>query len=184
MRLGDVTWLRDVPWKAIVIAVVAAITYCILLITIAPNEIWGWLSTLLATFISVFTGIAIFRHQSNEADRERWERLNRALLAELIVIVSYLERKDVDTGSFEVELPSGRIAEAIVREVEPVILVEFTRSGVLEPELVGYYSAMVTEIHSYNSVFGIPHPLQNNSPAGRKPEGGPRRNAIGCRPHS
>ncbi len=73
-------------------------------------------------------------------------------MAELIVLESHLDRKDIDTGWYKIELPSGRVAEAIAREVKPVILVEFIRSGVLEPQLVGYYMGIVYSIHTYNQV--------------------------------
>jgi hypothetical protein len=79
-RVG-VNVVRDVPWKAFGWIGLTAAWYSAL--TLGFGDFWDWLNTFVATPLSVFAGVLLYRHQTNRAAKEREDQLLTAPAGEL-----------------------------------------------------------------------------------------------------
>lgn len=75
--------LREVPWTGFGWILFAAIFYSVLLLVVFPEGFWEWLSTFLATFLSVLAAVFLYRHQFNRAEVERMYRMYMLMDADL-----------------------------------------------------------------------------------------------------
>ena len=133
----------------------------------APDELWSWLGTLVATavaaLLAVAFGLHLLRRENEEADRQAEEQENRrryrynpALDAELENILVRLDPDKSETvGPFRVRLPSTRIASAVVNPIEPVMLVESPRSALLETINAYTFLYGANSIRTYNQASSM-----------------------------
>jgi hypothetical protein len=76
--------VSEVPWAGLGWVLLVAVLYSVLLLVECPEGLfWDWLSTLLATLLSVLAAIFLYRHQINRAEEERMFLMYKALDADL-----------------------------------------------------------------------------------------------------
>src|SRR5215218_8806235 len=83
---------NPVPWRYIgrlaAVFCLALVFYTVGVALASPDQLFGWLNTLMATVLSVFSalvvGLVLFRFQTKEAASKKREELAALLEAELV----------------------------------------------------------------------------------------------------
>ena len=138
---------------AILSLVAVVILNSLVLLYAAPGEFWGWLSTLLATVLSVaafLVGVALYSYLSNDADAKRREDLRSLVRSELEETITSFSRfmaatgDDRDTeGTEEPPIPD-------LGYVQPLILEEAAKSGLFSRETTFEMLRLAKTMRSYN----------------------------------
>lgn len=128
---------RDFPWAGFAWILFAALLYSLLVLFLAPDgEFWEWLSTLVATLLSVLGAVFLYRHQSNRAEAGRMYLLHMALDADLEALLTRLDpSRDGLSEPLTITLPpDGRKVSAYLSRGEDRVPMfeEVARSGVLQ----------------------------------------------------
>lgn len=105
---------REVPWAGLSWIVLAAVLYSVLLLVVHDKGIWEWLSTFLATFLSVLAALFVYRHQVNRAEVEKMYTMYLALDADLEALLTRIDPSRGPGFPLTVVLPSGEVASAYV----------------------------------------------------------------------
>ncbi len=123
--------LKDIPWAWLGWILLAAILYSGLLVLFVREEFWQWMGTLVATLLSVFAAIGLYRHQGNRAEMERLYRLYMTLDADVESVLTRIDPSRDNVKPLSITLPTGRVASAILSRGEDRIPVaeEVARAG-------------------------------------------------------
>jgi hypothetical protein len=105
---------REIPWAGFAWVSIVAILYSTLILWLASEEFWDWLSTFMATILSVLAAIFLYRHQGNRAELEKLYRLYMVLDADLEALLTRIDPSRNDIGPLSITLPTGRVASAYI----------------------------------------------------------------------
>jgi len=123
---------------------VALVLYTVGVALASPDQMFGWLNTLMATALSVFfalvVGLVLFRFQTKETDGKKREGLAALLEAEL----AELEREFMNSRT---TVPEGILEDqgsSAFHEIRlgihhphPLVIEEAIRSGLFDAKLTG-----------------------------------------------
>jgi hypothetical protein len=124
--------------KTSLLAVLAAAlvgVYTLVVLLFAPDDLLGWLSTLVSTVASVWgalvIGLILFQHQTQETDRKKRKELAQLLKTELSEVRRLIEkyRTDVPDGA-----QTSHGMQYVLHYTHPLIVEEAARSGLFDTE--------------------------------------------------
>ncbi len=158
---------RDpVPWRDIgrlaAALCVALVLYTVGVALASPDQLFGWLNTLMATVLSVFSalvvGLVLFRFQTKETDGKKREGLASLLETEL----AELEREFMDSrttvpeGLLEEDLRSSAFHEIrlSIHHPHPLVIEEAIRSGLFDAKLTAGMLVLAREMKAHNLFLG------------------------------
>jgi hypothetical protein len=134
----------------VLIAVFLTASVSVLILILAPEELWEWVAAATATLISailaVTVGIVLFNLQSKDTDNRELERYRQLLQVELTEAMTALE----DTPPVEAAL-DGSNEQVILTNIQPLILEDAGRSGLFAPEQTQNMLSLVRLMRIYNS---------------------------------
>ncbi len=126
-----------------VLIVLVAVAYSGFAYDVSPSVFYNWLSTLLATLISVFAavgaGLWLFHYQTRVTDDRKRRDLTRLTATELDGIVRTL-RKDVDEGSYMAVFLHCPMTE------------QAARSGLLDPQTTADMMRFAWDVQLHNQM--------------------------------
>ena len=145
---------RDVGRLAALLGVVV-LAYTGAVRLFSPDDLFGWLSTLLSTVLSVFSalvvGLALFRYQTRQADRKKTADLAGLLETELSEVMEDLvtRRTRVPTeGDVSAFIPSNVKVEP--HYAHPLIVEEAARSGLFGREQMSLMLSLARAMRAHN----------------------------------
>jgi hypothetical protein len=149
------------PWRemgrAAVIISVAVAFYTVAVALASPDQLLGWLNTLISTVLSVFfalvVGLALFRYQTKETDRKKREDLTALLETELGKLCrSFLgSRTVVPDEVLEDRLPcASHEIRLSVHHPHPLVIEEAARSGLFGPEPTATMLVLARQMRAHN----------------------------------
>jgi hypothetical protein len=124
----------NITLLAVLVGVLVAV-YTLVVLLFAPDELLGWVSTLVSTIASVWAalliGLILFQHQTQETDRKKKEELAELLKTELSEVRRLIEkyRTDVPDGA-----PTSHGMRYVLHYTHPLIVEEAARSGLFDTE--------------------------------------------------
>src|SRR5215211_662772 len=124
--------IREVPWAGLGWILLVAVLYSVMLVVVFPEGFWEWLSTFLATFLSVLAAIFLYRHQINRAEEERMFQMYLTLDADLEALLMRIDpSRSNNAKPLSITLPGGRVAEAYASPGEDQITMmeEIAKAG-------------------------------------------------------
>jgi len=125
--------VREVPWAGLGWLLLVAVLYSVLLLVVCPEGLfWDWLSTLLATLLSVLAAIFLYRHQINRAEEERMFLMYKALDADLEALLLRIDpSRSSNVKPLSITLPSGLVVEAYASpgEDQTTMMEEVAKAG-------------------------------------------------------
>lgn len=123
--------LRDVPWAGLAWVLAAATVFSLLIRHFFPDTFPMWISTFVATLLSVLAGVFVYRHQVNRREIENLYRLYMILDADIGAMLWRLDSSISGGGPLEVKLPSGSVASArpSLGEKDESMFDEIARAG-------------------------------------------------------
>lgn len=137
------------PVIVAILAILIAVLYSLIVHHRAPDEVWGWLHTLVATVVSVVfavaIGVALFNHQTKVTDRARTRQLRASLSAEISDIIRELDSE----YSMTINLPTSK-ATVLLTYIQPLILEDAARSGLFNAVYTENMLHLAQKIHIYN----------------------------------
>lgn len=149
------------PWRDIG-RFAAALCLVLVLYTVGValsslEQLLGWLNTLMATVLSVFSalvvGLVLFRFQTKETDAKKREELAALLGAELAEI----EREFLDSRTaVPDEILEDRRSSAFheirlsIHHPHPLVIEEAIRSGLFDAELTSGMLVLAREMKAHN----------------------------------
>lgn len=146
--------LRSVPWKALVAVVAVAIFYSELVMEFAPDEVWGWFSTLLATFLSALLALAVglwlFNKQTHMTDRQRKQWLTEVLDTEIEDIRNVLSETDLGAWIWIITSDSS-FKQVMLADFELISMDEAVRSGLFPQDVTRELINLVGGIRMFNT---------------------------------
>ena len=126
---------------AVLVAALVGI-YTLVVLLVSPDDLIGWLSTLVSTVASVWAalvlGLILFQHQTQETDRKKKKELAELLKTELSEVRRPIEkyRTDVPDAAPETtenSFPSHGM-QYVLHYTHPLIVEEAARSGLFDTE--------------------------------------------------
>lgn len=139
---GDPGLWRDVGRFALYILGVV-IVYTILVAIFSPDELVGWISTLISTIASVFSALAIglllYRYQSRENDRKKYGELSALLKTELGEIAKVIEENQTTINvTTYTKLFNPLVFEARLKKhyPNPLVVDEAVKSGLFSAKVI------------------------------------------------
>jgi|SRR5215212_10705077 len=115
----------NITLLAVLVGVLVAF-YTLVVLLFAPDELLGWVSTLVSTIASVWAalliGLILFQHQTQETDRKKREELAELLKTELGEVRRLLEKYRTDKTQY------------VLHFTHPLIVEEAARSGLFHAE--------------------------------------------------
>src|SRR5215218_4033982 len=115
----------NITLLAVLVGVLVAFDTLVVLL-FAPDELLGWVSTLVSTITSVWAalliGLILFQHQTQETDRKKREELAELLKTELGEVRRLLEMYRTDKTQY------------VLHFTHPLIVEEAARSGLFDTE--------------------------------------------------
>jgi hypothetical protein len=110
---------------AVLVAALVGV-YTVGVLLVSPDDLIGWLSTLVSTVASVWAalvlGLILFQHQTQETDRKKKEELSELLKTELGEVRRLLEKYRTDKTQY------------VLHFTHPLIVEEAARSGLFDAE--------------------------------------------------
>lgn len=170
----------DIPWAGFGWVLFAAVLYSALIFVKSPDNFWEWLSTFVATILSVLAAVALYRHrhQTNRAEMENLYKLHTTLDADLESILYRLDTSRVDRKPLSIHLPTGETASAHVSMGEDRVPVfeELAKAGLpyrrgafvcfnLASAVRAYAEASSTFVSLYHMASTAPHIGPNTAQA-------------------
>lgn len=169
---------RDIGRFALYILGVVII-YTIAVATLWPDEIVGWLNTLISTVASVFSALAIglllYRYQSRENDRKKYEELKTLLKTELGEIAKVIEenRTTINVSTYT-KLFNPLVFEARLKKhyPNPLVVEEAVKSGLFSVEVTAKLQALSRLMHTHQlevqyAVTSVPLVIDENPETAR-----------------
>jgi hypothetical protein len=125
------------------------------------DQLLGWLNTLMATVLSVFSalvvGLVLLRFQTKETDGKKQEELAALLEAE----IAALEREFMDSRT---TVPDGILEDRrssafheirlSIHHPHPLVIEEAIRSGLFDAELTAGMLVLAREMKAHNLFLG------------------------------
>lgn len=151
---------RDIPWKPFGWIALAAALYSAIVFDFSGGQGWEWLNTFMATILSVFAGIFLYRHQTAVAEDDRRDQLLTALAGELKACIGILRTpptpivipRSVTTGEGDATVVNtAKIGEAVLIHLPAVVAEEALRAAVFDTEESFMLSNIDRQIHIHNS---------------------------------
>lgn len=147
---------RDIGRFAVALCVVLVL-YTVGVALSSPEQLLGWLNTLMATVLSVFSalvvGLVLFRFQTKETDGKKREELAALLEAEL----TELKREFLDSRTavpdeiLEDRRPSAfHEIRLSIHHPHPLVIEEAIRSGLFDAGLTSGMLVLAREMKSHN----------------------------------
>ncbi len=154
-----VTW-RDIG-RLVAALCVALVLYTVVVALASPDQLFGWLNTLMATVLSVFSalvvGLVLFRFQTKETDGKKREGLASLLEAELAELERefMVSRTTVPEGLLE-DLRSSAFHEIrlSIHHPHPLVIEEAIRSGLFDTKLTAGMLVLAREMKAHNLFLG------------------------------
>lgn len=142
---------KDIPWAWLGWILLAAALYSGIALWLTPGEFWAWLSTFVATLLSVLAAIGLYRHQGNRAEMEKLYRLYMTLDADVESLLTRIDPSRSEVKPLSITLPTGRIASAIVSrgEYRMPMAEEVARAGLQTRRESLLYFMMASTIRGY-----------------------------------
>jgi len=110
---------------AVLIAALVGV-YTLVVLLVSPDDLIGWLSTLVSTVASVWAalvlGLILFQHQTQETDRKQKEELEELLKTELGEVCRLIEKYRTDKTQY------------VLHFTHPLLVEEAARSGLFDAE--------------------------------------------------
>ena len=140
---------------------VALVLYTVAVALVEGDQLFGWLNTLMATVLSVFSalvvGLVLFRFQTKETDGKKREALEALLEAELTA----LEREFMDSRT---TVPDGILEDQrssafhnihlSIHHPHPLVIEEAIRSGLFDAQLTSGMLVLAREMKAHNLFLG------------------------------
>ena len=155
---------QRVKYELLALAVLV-IVYSVVLSYLAPEQFWSWMSTLLATILSVtaafLIGVALYSYQTNQADNKKRAELRSLVRSELIETLDSFNQNPPEDGHAEQTDESPRPRPLYV---QPLVLEEAAKSGLFSYEITFAMLRLAKTMHSYNVQVEQSH-AQNLAPS-------------------
>jgi hypothetical protein len=155
-RGKDLAPWREIGRGAAMISVAVAF-YTVGVALASPDQLLGWLNTLISTVLSVFfalvVGLALFRYQTKETDRKKREDLTALLETELGELRrGLLElRTIVPAEVLEDRLPcASQEIRLSIHHPHPLVIEEAARSGLFGAESTAAMLVLVREMRAHD----------------------------------
>jgi len=175
---------NPVPWRYIggLAAVFCLAVFCLALVfytvgvaLASPDQLFGWLNTLMATVLSVFSalvvGLVLFRFQTKEADLKKREELAALLEAELAELEREFKdsRTTVPDGILEDERSSAfHEIRLSIHHPHPLVIEEAIRSGLFDAQVTVGMLVLAREMRPTTSSWGSDLPGAPHGPGLRR----------------
>jgi hypothetical protein len=140
----------NITLLAVLVGVLVAV-YTLVVLLFAPDELLGWVSTLVSTIASVWAalliGLILFQHQTQETDRKKKEELAELLKTELSEVRRLIEkyRTDVPDGA-----PTSHGMRYVLHYTHPLIVEEAARSGLFDTEQTSVMLTLARIMRQHN----------------------------------
>ena len=187
------------PWRYIggLAAVFCLAVFCLALVfytvgvaLASPDQLFGWLNTLMATVLSVFSalvvGLVLFRFQTKEADLKKREELAALLEAELAELEREFKdsRTTVPDGILEDERSSAfHEIRLSIHHPHPLVIEEAIRSGLFDAQVTVGMLVLAREMRPTTSSWGKRPPWSPTWTGPSPPDSGAdpvERSSSGC----
>jgi excisionase family DNA binding protein len=138
---------------SVVAVLVAALVgvYTVAVLLFAPDDLLGWVSTLVSTVASVWgalvIGLILFELQTQETDRKKKKELAQLLKTELSEVRRLIEtyRTDVPDGA-----QTSHRMQYVLHYTHPLIVEEAARSGVFDTEQTSVMLTLARNMRQHN----------------------------------
>lgn len=142
--------------------ILGVLLYTSILALFSPQNLIGWLNTLIATVVSVFSaliiGILLYRYQTRENDRKKREELRELLIAELKETARLVEEHrttiNIKSRTRERFSPYNFDAHLKRHHPQPLIVEEAVKSGLFSTELTKKLQALSRLMHTHQIEVG------------------------------
>lgn len=151
---------RDVPWRPFGWIVLIAALYSAIVFDFSDGQGWDWINTFMATILSVFAGIFLYRHQTARTEEDRRDRLLAALAGELKSSLGILKAppspilipEGVATGEDGAPVvKTTKIGEAVLVNLPTVVVEEALRAAVFDAQESLLLANIERHLHIHNS---------------------------------
>ena len=136
-------------FNPVIIAILIAVLYSLMVHHLAPDAVWGWRHTFVATVVSVVfavaIGVALFNHQTNVTDRARTRQFRASLSAEISDII-----REISSGNFMTIHLSTSSQKVLITYIQPLILEDAARSGLFNSVHTENMLHLAQKIRMYN----------------------------------
>ncbi len=138
---------------SVVAVLVAALVgvYAVAVLLFAPDDLLGWVSTLVSTVASVWgalvIGLILFELQTQETDRKKKKELAQLLKTELSEVRRLIEtyRTDVPDGA-----QTSHRMQYVLHYTHPLIVEEAARSGLFDTERTSVMLTLARYMRQHN----------------------------------
>jgi hypothetical protein len=132
--------------------------YTLVVLIGSPDDLFGWLSTLVSTVTSVWAalviGLILFQHQTQETDRKKKAGLEELLKTELGKVRHLIGRLRTDVPDAALETTENSFTshgmQYVLHYTHPLIVEEAARSGLFDTEQTSEMLVLARTMRQHN----------------------------------